>query len=472
MRGQRRRRWLPSRSEPELRLGPVAQDVVIAKSSGPRWLVFARRSAGLLLAAVAAFLLALAAHRWLDTLGAAPVQAIRPLGPSESVPAAGEAEFLETVAALTETPLAPGHEVEVITDGPATFARLWDEIARARHSVALQAYYCGPGQVTDTLKTLLITKAREGVSVLFLRDGFGCASLRDPYLDSLRTAGVDVAVLRPLHWYSLHRAQHRSHVRAVVIDGRIGYTGGFGLDDKWLPDPSGAPGWRETSVRFTGPAVQRLQAAFATAWAEATGELLVGERVFPPSPRPPEIGPVAGLLYTTRTLGTSTAERYLALTLAGARRSVYITNAYFIPNRSLRDWLKGAAERGVDVRVLTASRNIDVKLTRWAARSHYVNLLAAGVRIYEYQPSMLHAKSIIVDGVWGSVGSLNLDNVSLRLNDEANLLVHDRELGVVLDSIFFFDLERSEEIDLKRFGERPWTERVRELVARFVCDLL
>lgn len=472
MRGQRRRRWLPSRFEPEPRLERVERDEVMSRRSRPPWLVYAKRAAGLLVAMIAAFLLALAAHRWLDTVGAAPVRAIRSLGPSEVVPATGEAEFLEAMAALTETPLAPGHEIDVITDGPATFARLWEEIGRARHTVAVQAYYCGRGRVTDTLKTLLMTKAHEGVSVLFLRDGFGCASLRDPYLDSLRKAGVDVAVIRPVHWYSLHRAQHRSHVRAVVIDGRIGYTGGFGFDDKWLPDPSGAPGWRETSVRFTGPAVQQLQAAFAAAWSEATGELLVGDRVFPTVPRPPETGPTAGLLYTTRKLGTPTAERYLALSLGGARRSVHITNAYFIPNRSLRGWLKAAAVRGVDVRVLTASRNVDVKLTRWAGRSHYEDLLAAGVRIYEYQPSMLHAKSIIVDGVWGSVGSLNLDNVSLRLNDEASLLIHDRELGARLDSIFFFDLERSEEIELELFRARSRTERVRELAARLVRDLL
>jgi cardiolipin synthase len=254
-----------------------------------------------------------------------------------------------------------------------------------------------------------------------------------------------------------------------VIDGRIAYTGGFGVSDKWLPGPSS---WRETTVRFTGPAVHQLAGAFAVAWAEATGELLAGEGLFPVAPPGPAEGPVAGLLYTPRSYGTPTPERYLALSLAGARQRIYVTNPYFIPNRSLRQWLKEAAARGVDVRVLTASSNVDVKLTRWASRSHYVELLGAGVRLFEYQPAMLHAKTMVVDGVWGSVGSLNLDNVSLRLNDEATLMIHDPRIGATLDSIFRVDLERSEEISLERFHRRPWRERLWELGGRAIRDFL
>lgn len=437
-----------------------------------RLLPSARRAIAIALIIPALLVLAQVGHRLIDTVGTAPVRSIRSCGESTEAPAADEPEFLRTMAVLAETPFAPGHRLELLTDGGATLARLWADILGARRSIAIQTYYCEPGHVSDTLQALLAAKAREGLSVFFLRDGFGCRSLGGAYSDTLRAAGVEVATVRPLHWYSLHRAQHRSHVRSAVIDGRVGYTGGFGLADKWLPQTSGAPGWRETTVRFTGPAVEQLAGAFAVTWAEATGELLTGAAVPLEPPPPPPTGAVAGLLYTTRRYGTPVPERYLALSLAGARRTAYVTNPYFIPNRDLRRWLKDAVARGVDVRVLTASANVDVKLTRWAARSHYEELLAAGVRIYEYRPAMLHAKTIVVDGVWGSVGSLNLDNVSLRLNDEATLLVQNQRTGAVLDSIFFADLERSEEIELAGFGRRPWTEHVWEFGARIIRDFL
>jgi cardiolipin synthase len=336
--------------------------------------------------------------------------------------------------------------------------------------VAIQSYYCETGSVADRLKTLLLAKAREGVEVLFLLDGFGCRSLGGSYSDSLIAGGVMVAVIRPLHWYSFHKAQHRSHVRAVLIDGRIGYTGGFGIADKWLPH-EGTPGWRETTVRFTGPAVTRLAGSFAIAWSEATGHLLADSR-FHASPALPRDGVVAGILFTVRQYGTPVPERYLALSLAGARQRVYITNPYFIPNRELRDWLKDAVRRKVDVRVLTAGGNIDVRWTRWASRSRYEELLEAGVRIYEYQPAMLHAKTMVIDGFSSSVGSLNLDNVSLRINDEVVLLVQDKGFGASLDSLFLADLAQADEISLEQFRRRPWIEKVREPFARMLRDFL
>jgi cardiolipin synthase len=417
-------------------------------------------------------LLAQVGHRWFDTIGAAPVRRVRVLGSPRTPLVAGAPDFVRTMTALTGTPIVPGHGIELLTDGAPTFERMAADIRSARRTIAIQTYYCEPGRVADGLHALLRAKAREGIAVFFLRDGLGCRSLSDAYLDGLRVDGVLVGTVRPLHWYTFHRAQHRSHVRAAVIDGEVAYTGGFGVADKWLPGPAGEPGWRETTVRFTGPAVAQLAGAFAIAWAEATGELLAGAGAFPAPPAAPTDGVVAGVLYTTRSYGTPTPERYLALSLAGARRTVYITNPYFIPNYALRRWLKAAAARGVDVRVLTASGRVDVKLTRWASRSHYADLLAAGVRIYEYGPAMLHAKTMIVDGVWGSVGSLNLDNVSLRLNDEVTFVIRDGEVGAALDSIFRADLEHSDEIVLERFRRRPWTERLRELGARVFRDFL
>ena len=406
----------------------------------------------------------------LDALGSAPVRSVRVLDESNSSPAVSDSAFSTVLSALAEIDLEPGNQVELLIAGAETLGRIEQDIQEARQSVAIQSYYCEAGTVADRIKTLLLAKVRQGVEVLFLRDGFGCSSLGGSYSDSLTDGGVSVAVVRPLHWYSFHKAQHRSHVRAVVIDGRIGYTGGFGMADKWLPH-EGEPGWRETTVRFTGPAVTRLAGSFAIAWSEATGHLLADSR-FHASATPPPDGVIAGVLFTVRQYGTPVPERYLALSLAGARRTVYITNPYFIPNRELRDWLKDAVRRKVDVRVLTVGGNVDVKWTRYAARSRFEELLEAGVRIYEYQPSMLHAKTMVIDGLSSSVGSLNLDNVSLRINDEVVLLVQDRKFGASLDSLFLADLEKSDEISLEQFRRRSLIERLREPFARILRDFL
>lgn len=409
-------------------------------------------------------------HRMVDVLGSRPVRGVRPTGGADRMPAVESREFLATFTGLTSTALLAGNHVELLFDGPGTLARIEADVRTARRSVAVQTYYCEPGVVTERLKQLMMGKAREGVSVHFLRDGFGCRSLGAGYDDSLRAAGVHVASVRPIHWMSLHRAQHRSHVRSVIVDRHIGYTGGFGLADKWLQDGD-RPAWRETTVRFSGPAVSQLAGTFAVGWADATGELLAGDDVYPPA-TVTDSGAVGGILFTMRSYGTPVPERYLALAIAGARRSIYITNPYFIPNAELRAWLKAAAARGVDVRVLTASENIDFDFPRWAAHSTYIELLEGGVHIAEYTPAMLHAKTMIVDGVFGSVGSLNLDNVSLRINDEALLLVHDSIVGASLDSSFRADVARSREITLEHMRNAPAYDRIRTWVAWLFRDFL
>jgi cardiolipin synthase len=417
-----------------------------------------------------AIVLAQTWHRLVDVYESRPVRTVVPQEPQGAIPAAGTPAFLSAMSALTGTPIVPGHHSELLFDGASTLAGIERDIRAARHSVTIQTYYCMPGRVTEGLKTLLTQRAREGIAVWFLPDGFGCKDLGSTYLDTLRAAGVRVATMRPVHWFSLHRSLHRSHVRSVVIDGRIGYTGGFGFADKWIPSEEG-PAWQETTARFTGPAVLQLAGAFAIAWADATGEALTGDRVYPP-PTIPDTGTVAGLMYTTRSFGTPVPERFLALSFAAARRTVYLANPYFIPNTDLRRWMKDAASRGVDVRVLTASNNIDHEFTRWAARSTYRELLEAGVRIYEYTPSMLHAKTMSVDGVFGSVGSLNLDNLSLRINDEATFVTQDSVAVGLLERQFLADIARAEEITLERFARRPLWEKATAWLAVLVRDYL
>jgi cardiolipin synthase len=268
--------------------------------------------------------------------------------------------------------------------------------------------------------------------------------------------------LRPLRWYSLNKAAQRSHVRAIVIDGRIGYTGGFGLADYWLGDGHHEDQWRESNVRFEGPTVSALQAAFASGWAEATGELLTGDLFFPRAAFAMTGDVRAGLMHSIPTPGSTPAERLLALSIAGAQKTLYITNSYFVPGENFLQLLLKAAKRGVDVRVLTVSKKTDVKTTWYAGRTYYDKLLSGGVKIYEYKPTMMHAKTMVVDGLWSEIGSMNFDNRSLAFNNESLLLVLDKNVGAQMDSIFLDDIKYSDQIDLATFRKRPLFGRILE----------
>jgi cardiolipin synthase len=262
-------------------------------------------------------------------------------------------------------------------------------------------------------------------------------------------------------------------VRAVVVDGKVGYTGGFGLADYWLGNGKQRDQWRDSNVRFEGPAVLSLQAAFAAAWAESTGELLAGDTFFPRALLRAHPGTVqAGVFFSSPTTGSTPAERFNALSIASARKSLYVTNSYFVPDDDFRNLLLQARRRGVDVRILTVSKETDVKTTWWAGRSRYEQLLEGGIRIYEYQPAMMHSKTFVVDGVWGSIGSMNFDNRSLAFNNESNLVLLDQGEGAKMDSVFFDDLTRSKEIRLAEFRRRPWRERVIEWGASLLSRLL
>ena len=382
---------------------------------------------------------------------------------------ASEPGFSATVSLLAGGVILPGNRVELALNGDGTFERLWADLGAARESITVQMYYAQPGRVADRLRDVLIERARAGVQVYFLYDAFGSSALKRAYVNELRTAGVRAIPFRPLRFRNLWVVQNRAHIRGVVVDRRVAWTGGFGIDDKWLGDGHTDLAWRDTNVRFEGPAVDQLQAAFVAAWAEATGELFSG--------RMPTVmceGGVAaaGLLATAPTLGSTPAERFLALSIAGARERLYVTNAYFAPDRNFVDLLITAASNGVDVRVLVGGPRTDVRMARLAAQSRYDRLLAAGVRVYEYQPSTLHAKTFVVDGHWTTVGTMNFDNRSLALNDESTLMILDRAFGAQMESVFHADLERAEEIHLEIFRRRSRLVRVAEWGANRIAPLL
>ena len=424
----------------------------------------------LLIAALAV----LAVAGGLHVIRGTPVETVVAPGDAGGPPAAGDAEFVRTVELLTGARLEAGHEVTVLENGDGTYAPLWRDIAAARLSVTVQMYYAMPGRVADALADVLVERAAAGVPVLLLVDAFGGGALlkQRGWRRRLEGAGVRVARFRPLRFGSLHTVGNRSHVRAVVVDGRVGYTGGFGLADYWLGGGRRAGEWRETNARVTGPAAQQLQAAFVTAWAEATGELVTGATFFPPGPVPATGDVRASLLYTTPAAGSTSAERFLALSVAGARERLYVANSYFTPDDDLRRLLLAAVARGVDVRVLTAGATSDVKTTLYAGRSRYGRLLAGGVRIFEYRQTMMHAKTLVADGCWCSVGTMNFDNRSLAHNDESTLVAWDARLGREMEAMFLRDLEFSDEITADAWRRRGPATRVLEQGARALARLL
>jgi cardiolipin synthase len=391
-----------------------------------------------------------------------PVRAVYAFGDPSGPPAISEPQFRRTTELLTGLQLVEGNAVRITINGDQTYPQLWKDLQSAKRSITLQMYYCQPGKLATELKDIVTERARAGVKVLFLLDAFGAQNLTREYLDSMKTSGVAVAQFRPLHWYSLDKFSHRSHIRVVVVDGSVGWTGGFGLDDKWLGDGRHDGQWRDSNARFLGPAVMQLQATFAAGWAEATGELLAGDLFFPPSGFRLDGNILASLMHTAPTTGSTPAERFLALTIASSRRTLYISNSYFVPDDDFRRLLTDAARRGVDVRILTTSAKTDVKVTWYAGRARYEELLTAGVKIYEYQPVMMHAKTLVADGLWSSVGTMNFDNRSMVFNDETNLVTYDAGVGAEMDRIFMEDMSFSKQIKLEEFRERPWAEKIVE----------
>ena len=424
---------------------------------------------------IAALVLVLGALVLIGVLSATrgtPIETVVARGDRDGPPPVTDSLFLRTMELFTGTHVEPGNRVELLLNGDGTYPPLWRDIRSARQTVTVQMYFAQPGAIADTMAALLAERARGKVRVLLLLDAIGSQDLVGDWSDSLRAAGVEVAVFRPKRWYELHKLQNRSHARVVVVDGRVGYTGGFGLADYWQGDGHSPEEWRETNVRFEGWTVAQLQAGFASGWAEATGELLTGDTFFPRRAFAEPGAVQAGLMHTLPTTGSTPAERFLLLSITGARRSLYIANSYFVPDDDLRGALKRAAGRGVDVRVLTTGPDTDIKSTLYAGRARYEELLEAGVRVYEYQPTMMHAKTMVVDGLWSTVGSMNFDNRSIALNNETNLVALDRGIGARMDSLFLDDVKYSKEITLAEFRRRPWYHRVLERGATMLSRVL
>ncbi|MBK1725127.1 phospholipase D-like domain-containing protein [Thiocystis violacea] len=401
------------------------------------------------------------------------IRRTRAIGGEQDVLDARESKFNIHLGLLTSVHVVGGNEIEVLFNGDETFPRIWDAIRGAEHVICVHVYEVNPGQVADALLRALSERAQAGVQVLVLLDAIGAGQMPRSYRQRLVAAGAEVAIYRPFRLKEAYKFQQRMHMRALVIDGRVGFTGGFGIADQWLGNGRGQEQWRDTNVRIAGPAAMQLQVAFSNNWAEATGDLLIGDTISPFAHMPPASEPqAAGIMACSPSLGSTNAERFFFLAITSARERIYIASAYFVPTHGMRWLLMNAVDRGVDVRVLTPGRNTNQPLVWHAGRAIYRPLMDAGVRIYAYQPGMMHAKTFVADACWATVGTFNIDNRSMTLNDEVALIIRDEAIAQYLEQRFLVDLGDAKELGPRDLLPESWLDWIRIRGSRLLTPFL
>jgi cardiolipin synthase len=370
--------------------------------------------------------------------------------------------YVRTLEALTGAHLHQYSSFEVLTNGEHFYAAQLEAIRQAKHSINLEAYIFQKGEVADHFLEALSERARAGVRVNLIIDAIGALRLTKSDMRKLTDAGGEVQWYHPLRWNTWPRINNRTHRELLIIDGAVGFVGGAGWGDHWYKGTDKDPRWRDTMVRVEGGAVTGLQSVFAENWLESSGEILTGPAYFPFKSAPVQTTSI--VVGSAPTTGRSTDARVLFQTLlASASKTIYVTTPYFLPDRSATSELTRAIkERGVDVKIVVPGHHNDHLMTRRSSRRLYGPLLEAGARIYEYRPSMIHTKSLVVDGIWGIVGSTNFDSRSFGINDEVNLAVLDHAFAKRLERDFFNDLAQSREITLEEWKNRPHIERAHE----------
>jgi cardiolipin synthase len=373
--------------------------------------------------------------------------------------------FLEGLAGSVNAPLQEGGRVTALHNGDAFLPAWLEAIREAEHTIHWTAYIWEPGEMSDRIFGALTARARAGVQVRLLLDGIGGMRTPREGIEMLEEAGGKVAWFRLFRFGKITRFHKRNHRRAIVMDGRVGFTGGAAVGDKWLGDAQDPDHWRDDMYRVTGCIASNLQSAFTQLWGAVTGEVLLGPTVYPLDF--PEVDEGETVSRHVHVASSPSAEdhplrKVYWLSFCSARERLYITTPYFVPDASMRDVVRKQAISGVDVRILLPNEHTDARPIRRASHYYYEELLGAGVRIYEYQPTMMHAKSVVIDGKWVVVGSANMDVRSKELNQENVLGILDEEFGRELEARFMKDLEQSREIRLEEWRKRGWRARVVE----------
>jgi cardiolipin synthase len=380
----------------------------------------------------------------------------------------GSDEFVLAVAGVLGTPVYRGGEARILQNGDAFYPAMLEAIRAARDTITFEVYIFEPDEVGRELMEAFKERARAGVEVRLLFDWFGSIRLRKRYVRELEAAGVMIEFFRPLALRNLVRIYRRTHRRAIVIDGGVGFTGGAAVAKKWAGDARNKEEWRDSMARVTGPLVTGIQAAFTTNWAYCTGEVLAGPRFFPTG--------VAGKGLVALSVVSSPSDAMQPIRMlywmsfASARKRLWIASSYFIPDEHFRKVARERGRAGVDVRILVPGKHTDAIPVKLSGQCYYEELLRDRVRIFEFEPSMMHAKTIVVDDAWTLIGSANMDERSMELNEENALGISDPDFAAAVSAGNEQDFARSREIHLEEWVRRPWYRRVLERLARVLVE--
>jgi cardiolipin synthase len=385
-----------------------------------------------------------------------------------------DASFFPTIEAHTDAPIVAGNRIEILLNGDESFPAMLQEIGKAKRTITFAQYLYEDGEIAYAFAKAFAERCRAGVQANILLDSHG-TDTPDEIPEMMRSAGCDVQYFRRVEApqvifiWKLARYNYRNHRRVLVIDGKVGFTGGYGIKDTWLGNGLTEGHWRETNVRIEGPIVKNLQAAFTESWLETTGDLLGGDAYFPhlePTGKLP-----AQIVKSSPVGGSFQNYMLFLLSITSAKKTIFITNPYFIPDERITGALLRAAARGVKVVVLVPGK-IDHKITYRASRSSYGRMLLGGIQIYEYTPALMHAKTMVVDEVWATIGSTNFDNRSFALNEELNVTVYDGGVAGRLHNIFQEDLKHAKKITYEDWQARGFKEKFMEKFAYPIRDLL
>lgn len=394
---------------------------------------------------------------------------IAPRNLSADVPLNAQ-ESARALSANLNAPLLDGNAIDVLLNGDEIFPAMLEAIREAQHSIHLLTYIYWQGDIARQFADELIAAARRGIRVRLLVDAMGGARMAGPMIDELKQSGCTFAWFRPLRWYNLGRFNHRTHRKVMVVDGLTGFTGGVGIADLWTGHAQDPDHWRDDHFRLRGPAVRYLQGSFAVNWRQATGEVLVGAALFPDLPDAGTIRVVA--IDAAPSVRISTIAFTYWLFSHAACREIRVTTPYFVPDPRLHLGLAAAARRGLKVTLLVPGPHIDTQLVSRASKTYYRHLLLAGVAIHEYQPSMIHTKTVTVDGAYALIGSPNFDTRSFGLNYEEALVVYDSAFTQTLNRSFDEDLGNARQVTLDEVERwSPWMRAVNRMARMLRAQL-
>ncbi len=376
--------------------------------------------------------------------------------------AAEDPQFRREMAVMLGPTILGGNHVTALHDGDEIFPAMLEAIGGAQRTITFETYIYWSGEIGRKFSEALAERARAGVKVSMTIDWAGSIKMDADLLERMEKAGVEVKRYRPLHWYNLGRMNNRTHRKLLVVDGRIGFTGGVGIADQWMGHAQDPDHWREMHFRIEGPVVAQLQAAFNDNWIKSTGTVLNGADHFPALER---VGDMDAHLFIASPAGGSESMHLMYLmSIASAERTIDIAASYFVPDALVSKAIIAARQRGVRVRILLPGPHIDSETVRIASKREWGELLLAGVEIHVYQPTMLHVKLLVVDDYMVSVGSTNLDIRSFRLNDEASLNVYNHDFARQMTAVFENDLRSAKPYSYAMWKKRPWIERMSEIL--------